>query len=107
QYAQSIHEQEAEQDRLGQRVYTLDAEIRQNQNVLNHTALEVDRSENRIAFNHTRIAELSGRNEQLAAERATLNAHLLEWQFRNDAQQQTVEAVRTETFVAKARLEEM
>jgi chromosome segregation protein len=107
QYAQSIHEQEAEQDRLSQRVYTLDAEIRQNQNVLNHTALEVDRSENRITFNQTRIAELSGRNEQLSAERATLNVHLLEWQFRHDAQQQTVESVRTETSAAKARLEEM
>jgi len=107
QYAQSIHEQEAEQDRLSQRVYTLDAEIRQNQNVLNHTALEVDRSENRITFNQSRIAELSGRNEQLSAERATLNGQSLEWQFRNAAQQQTVESVRTETSTAKAHLEEM
>ena len=69
QQAQSIHEQEAEQDRLNQRIYSLDAEIRQNQNVLNHTALEVDRNENRIAFNQTRSAELTGRNEQIAAER--------------------------------------
>jgi chromosome segregation protein len=107
QYAQSIHEQEAEQDRLSQRVYTLDAEIRQNQNVLNHTALEVDRSENRITFNQSRIAELSGRNEQLSAERATLNGQSLDWQFRNAAQQQTVESVRTETSAAKTRLEEM
>jgi chromosome segregation protein len=107
QYAQSIHEQEAEQDRLSQRVYTLDAEIRQNQNVLNHTALEVDRSENRITFNQSRIAELSGRNEQLSAERATLNGQSLEWEFRNAAQQQTVESVRTETSTAKVHLEEM
>ena len=57
QQAQTIHEKEAEQDRLNQRIYSLDAEIRQNQNVLNHTALEVDRSENRIAFNQTRSAE--------------------------------------------------
>ena len=70
QHAQSIHEQEAEQDRLSQRIYSLDAEIRQNQNVLNHTALEVDRSENRITFNQTRSAELTGRNEQIAARNA-------------------------------------
>ena len=107
QHAHAIHEQEAEQDRLSQRVYTLDAEIRQNQNVLNHTALEVDRSENRIAFNQTRIAELSGRNEQLSAERTTLNAQGLEWEFRNDTQQQTVDSVRTENASAQSRLEDM
>jgi len=64
QHAQAIHEQEAEQDRLSQRIYTLDAEIRQNQNVLNHTALEVDRSENRISFNQTRNAELAERTDR-------------------------------------------
>ncbi len=72
QHAQAIHEQEAEQDRLTQRIYALDAELRQNQNVLNQTTLEVDRSENRIAFNQTRSAELAGRNEQIVAERAAL-----------------------------------
>jgi chromosome segregation protein len=107
QHAQAIHEQEAEQDRLSQRIYTLDAEIRQNQNVLNHTALEVDRSENRITFNQTRIAELAGRNQQLSAERDTLNGQALEWEFRNGAQQQAVESVRTETSSAKAHLEEL
>jgi chromosome segregation protein len=107
QHALAIHEQEAEQDRLSQRIYTLDAEIRQNQNVLNHTALEVDRSENRITFNQTRIAELTGRNEQLSAERDTLNGQALEWEFRNGAQRQAVESVRAETSSAKAHLEEL
>jgi len=45
QRATTIQQQEGEQDRLNQRIYELDAEIRQNQNVLNLTALEVDRSE--------------------------------------------------------------
>ncbi len=44
QHAHSIQQREAEQDRLNQRIYSLDAEIRQNQNVLNLTALEVDAS---------------------------------------------------------------
>jgi len=54
QHARSIKQQEDDHDRLNQRIYELDAEIRQNQNVLNLTALEVDRSENRINFNRQR-----------------------------------------------------
>ncbi len=107
QQAQSIHEQEAEQDRLNQRIYSLDAELRQNQNVLNHTALEVDRNENRIAFNHTRGAELTGRNDQIAAERQAVTAQTAEWEARNTAQQQVVENVRTESVSVTARVEDL
>ena len=107
QQAQSIHEEEAEQDRLNQRIYSLDAEIRQNQNVVNRTALEVDRSENRITFNHTRSAELAGRNEQITAERQALAAQTSEWEARNTAQQQVVETVRTESVIVNARVEEL
>ena len=107
QHAQAIHEQEAEQDRLTQRIYALDAELRQNQNVLNHTALEVDRSENRIAFNQTRSAELAGRNEQIVAERAALSAQSTEWQARNQAQQQAVENVRTESVSLHSQVDEL
>ncbi len=107
QQAQSIHEQEAEQDRLNQRIYSLDAELRQNQNVLNHTALEVDRNENRIAFNQTRGAELTGRNDQIAAERQAVTAQTAEWEARNTAQQQVVENARTESVSVTARVEEL
>jgi chromosome segregation protein len=107
QQAQSIHEQEAEQDRLSQRIYSLDAEIRQNQNVLNHTALEVDRNENRIAFNQTRSAELTGRNEQIAAERHAITTQTSEWEARNAAQQRVVENVRTESVTVHARVEDL
>ncbi len=107
QHAQAIHEQEAGQERLSQRIYSLDSELRQNQNVLNQTALEVDRCENRIVFNRTRSAELAGRNEQLAQERQTLTAQLLEWEFRNGAQQQVVDAARTESVTVNARVDEL
>ena len=107
QHAKSIHEQETDQDRLSHRIYSLDAEIRQNQNVLNQTALEVDRCENRITFNRTRGAELAGRNEQLAAERQTITAQHLEWETRNSVQQQAVEAARTESVTVNARVEEI
>ena len=107
QHAQAIHEQEADQDRLSQRIYSLDAELRQNQNLLNQTALEVDRCENRITFNRTRSAELAGRNEQLAGERQTVSAQHLDWQFRNGAQQQAVDAARSESVRVNARVEEL
>jgi chromosome segregation protein len=107
QHAQAIHEQEADQDRLSQRIYSLDAELRQNQNLLNQTALEVDRCENRITFNRTRSAELAGRNEQLAGERQTVSAQHLDWQFRNGAQQHAVEAARTESVAVSVRVEEI
>ncbi|MGB2625762.1 MAG: chromosome segregation protein SMC [Candidatus Acidiferrum sp.] len=107
EHARTIHEQEGEQDRLTQRIYSLDSELRQNQNVLNHTALEVDRSENRIAFNQTRSAELTGRNEQIVAERAALSAQSAEWESRNLAQQQAVQAVRTESITLHAQVEEL
>src|SRR5258708_12332872 len=61
QRANAIQQQEGEQDRLNQRIYELDAEIRQNQNVLNLTALEVHRTENRIAFNPHPAANLPRR----------------------------------------------
>ena len=107
QQAQAIHEQEAEQDRQSQRIYSLDAELRHNQNLLNQTALEVDRAENRITFNRTRGAELAGRNEQLTIEHRTLTGQLLEWEFRNESQQNAVEAARAESIAVNARLEEL
>jgi chromosome segregation protein len=107
QHAQAIQEQESDQDRLSQRIYSLDAELRQNQNLLNQTALEVDRCENRITFNRTRSAELAGRNEQLAIERQTVTTQHLEWELRDTAQQQAVDAARTESITVNARVEEL
>jgi chromosome segregation protein len=107
QHAQAIHAQEAEQNRLTQRIYALDGELRQNQNVLNQTALEVDRSENRIAFNQTRGAELTGRNTQILSERQALAGQSAEWRARNGVQQQAVENVRTESSMLHMRVEEL
>jgi chromosome segregation protein len=107
QRAQEIQQQESEQDSLSQRIYTLDAELRQNQNHLNLTALEVDRSENRIAFNRQRADELAGRHGQIAAEIATAGAQASEWEARNAAQQQSAMALRDEAGVLGERVEEL
>ncbi len=58
---QALEQMEIEQDRLGARTYELDTELRQNQNLLGQTALELDRAENRIGFNRQRSAELETR----------------------------------------------
>ncbi len=105
QRAATIQQQEGEQDRLNQRIYELDAGIRQNQNVLNLTTLEVDRSENRIAFNRQRAEELAGRHAQVNAELAQATAQAAEWESRSASQIQAVTLLREESGVLTARVE--
>src|SRR6202021_1737151 len=66
--AAGILAQESEHDRVNQRIYELDAELKQNQNVLNLTALEADRSENRVSFNRQRAEELAARAQSRNAQ---------------------------------------
>ena len=58
--AQSVTQLEAEQERLDRRIDELDAELRQNQNLIGQAALELDRAENRILFNRQRGEQLRG-----------------------------------------------
>jgi chromosome segregation protein len=106
QRATAIQQQEGEQDRLNQRIYELDAEIRQNQNVLNLTALEVDRSENRIAFNRQRAEELAGRHTQVNAELEQASAQASECESRATSQIQAVTLLREESGKLAARVDE-
>ena len=107
QRATAIQQMEGEQDRLNQRIYELDSEIRQNQNVLNLTALEVDRSENKIAFNRQRALELAGRHAQMDAELKQARAQAAEWETRSATQVQAVTLLREESGVLNARVEEL
>jgi chromosome segregation protein len=107
QHAQAIQQQEGEQDRLSRRNYELDTEIRQNQNQLNLTALEVDRAENKIAFNTQRAAELTGRQGQVGSELAELHAHTTEWETHSASQRQTVTMLREEAAGLAARVAEL
>ena len=97
QQAHTIQQQESEQDHLNQRVYQLDAEIRQNQNALNLTVLEVDRTENRVSFNQQRAAELKSRHAGISQEMAQAIAQAAEWETRNRAQQQALTILRDES----------
>src|SRR3989449_7611693 len=107
QRATAVQQQEGEQDRLNQRIYELDAEMRQNQNVLNLTALEVDRSENRIAFNRQRAEELTGRHTQIHAELEQATAQAAEGESRTASQIQAVTLLREESGKIAARVDEL
>ena len=107
QQAQTVQRQEGEQDQLTRRIYELDTEIRQNQNHLNLTALEVDRCENRIAFNQQRSGELAGRGGQIATEITEAAAQAGEWESRNSAQQSSMQLLREESAGLTARVEDL
>jgi chromosome segregation protein len=97
QHAHSIKEQENDHDQLNQRIYELDAAIRQNQNHLNLTALEVDRNENKIAFNRQREVELAGRSGHIAEEIAKAESQAADWTLRNSDQNRAVVSLRVES----------
>ncbi len=105
QHATSIKQKEDDHDRLNQRIYELDAELRQNQNVLNATALEVDRCENRISFNRQRCEELSVRHGQISGELGQATAQAIECERRSHAQIQAVTYLREETGVLTAKVD--
>ena len=96
QEAQAVSQQEVEQERLSSRTYELEGELRQHQNVLGQTALELDRSENRILFNKQRTAELTGRLQQLGAEIEQSGAQAAQVEARAAAHGESVAAIQTE-----------
>ena len=107
QHATDIKQQEDDHDRLNQRIYALDAEIRQNQNVLNLTALEVDRGENKINFNRQRSEELSLRHTQVSSELNQAAAQATECERRSTAQILAVTQLREESGGLTARVENL
>jgi len=104
QEAQSVSQQEAEQERLSTRIYELESELRQHQNVLGQTALELDRSENRILFNRQRTTELTGRVQQLNLEIEQATAQAAEVEARGAAHGESVAALRGEVSRVEAIL---
>jgi chromosome segregation protein len=96
QEAQFVSQWETEQDRLTSRTFELEGELRQHQNILGQTALELDRSENRILFNRQRTAELTGRLQQLNTEMEQGAAQSAEVEARAGAHDESVNAIRGE-----------
>jgi len=104
QQAQSVSNMETEQNRLGARSYELEGELRQQNNVLGQTALELDRSENRILFNKQRTHELTGRREQLALEIEQASAQAAQVEARAAAHGTSVSGLQGEVAQLQAIL---
>ncbi len=105
QQAQSVSQMETEQERLGTRTYELESELRQHQNVLGQTALELDRSENRIVFNRQRGEELAKRRQQLDLEIEQASAQAAQVEARDSGHREKVsllksDVTRIETLLA-------
>ncbi len=100
---QNVSALEAEAERLSARTYELDAELRQNQNLLGQATLELDRAENRIAFNRQRGEELDARTQHLAGQIVQAEAQLALVEERATQHEQGVATLREET----TRLEQL
>lgn len=105
--AQSIAAMEAEQERLDRRVYELETELRQNQNLIGQAALELDRAENRIIFNLRRREELAERGRQLTSERQQADAQMERFGSRVTAQDAIVAQLQAETMQLEGILAEL
>ncbi|HEY6902760.1 MAG TPA: chromosome segregation protein SMC [Candidatus Acidoferrales bacterium] len=104
--ARSVHELESEQERLSSRTYELDAELRQTHNVLNQTALDLDRAENRITFNQEQVAQLDARSAALAIEVEQAERQGAELATRLAAQREAVAGLREQSAALETGLRE-
>ncbi len=104
--SRSVHELESEQERLSARTYDLDAELRQTQNLLSQTALDLDRAENRITFNLEQVAQLESRASQLAFEVEQAVRQAADLAARIEAQRESVAALRAQAAALEAGLRE-
>jgi chromosome segregation protein len=104
--SRSLHEFESEQERLSARSYDLDGELRQLQNLLGATALDLDRAENRITFTREQVAQLDSRAVLLAAEIEHAAQSAAELSIRIAAQHETVAALREQTLALETSLSE-
>jgi chromosome segregation protein len=104
--AGGVHELESEQERLSARTYDLDGELRQTQNFLSQTALDLDRAENRITFNREQVAQLESRASQLAFELEVALRQAGDLSTRLAAQLESVALLRGQAAALESGLRE-
>ncbi len=105
QHSSGIRELEAEQERLDIRNYELETELRQLHNLLNQSTLELDRAENRIAFNREQEAQIASRTGQLALEIAQAEQQAAQIQGRLATHRESVTALRAESSALDSHLQ--
>src|SRR5690348_11608281 len=89
-----LHALESQQERLSNRNYELDGELRQVQTLLNQTAIELDRAENRITFNREQSAQIESRALRLTIEIEDAARQAEALSARLAAQRETIEGLR-------------
>jgi chromosome segregation protein len=105
--ASSLRDLETEQERLHARSYTLDGELRQNQNVLNQTELSLQSCENRITFNREQVAQLESRATKLEVEIGQAELAAAELENREEGQRLAVSTLREQTATLEVGLLEV
>ncbi len=104
QQVQALEHMETEQERLSAHTYELESDLRQNQNLLGQTALELDRGENRIGFNRQRSQELEARGQQLVGEIEQMAGQAAQLESRARSHQQSVASLREQKQSLEALL---
>ena len=104
--ARAVHELESEQERLTARTYEMDGEIRQAQNMLGQTALDLDRAENRITFNREQLAQIETRTARLEGELDQALRQSAELEAKMAAQREAAETLRQQSAAIEAALRE-
>ncbi|HLW83440.1 MAG TPA: chromosome segregation protein SMC [Candidatus Acidoferrales bacterium] len=102
----AIRELEAEQERLDIRNYELEGELRQLHNLLNQAALELDRAENRIAFNREQEAQVASRISQLALEIAQAEDQAAQVELRLANHREGASKLRAESSQLDSHLQD-
>ncbi|MGB0034487.1 MAG: AAA family ATPase, partial [Candidatus Acidiferrales bacterium] len=102
--ARSVHELETEQERLSARTYELDAELRQTQNLLGQTALDLDRAENRITFNREQAAQIESRAARLTFEIEAAEKQTSDLATRIETHRESLASLREQTTALEAGL---
>jgi chromosome segregation protein len=104
--AHSVHEFEAEQERLNARTYELDAELRRTHNLLGQTALDLDRAENRITFNREQVAQIESRAMRLTVEIEQATKQTADLAARIEVHRESVASLRAQTAALETQLRE-
>ena len=107
QRVRAVNEFEGEQERLDRRTAELDAELRQQHNLIGQAALEIDRAENRVIFNKQRIEQLLERGRQIGSEREQAASQIEQLETRVTAQNQVATELREEATRLEALLATM
>ena len=102
--SRSVHELETEQERLTARTYELDSELRQTHSLLGQSALDLDRTENRITFNREQAAQFDSGASRISFELEQAERQAADFVSRLDVQRAAVAGLQSQTAALETSL---